>query len=170
MLPSNASTPPIYSTPPSPFQPSPSPLPTSQGLAGGAELFLNTPSPTILEEQERGWARERLLRHQILSPSLSTTPSYHESHSSQNPLAWASEVSTALDTPSNLPSPSPLLSTLSSLTPLPSIGARAPSSGPIRRRRGSIVPEDDFWDGLNQVQTQGRAFRFGAKTYFLTWS
>ena len=169
----NASTPPIYSTPPSPFQPSPSPLPSSQGLAGGAELFFDTPSPTVLEEQERGWAREHLLRHQILSLSLSTTPSYHESHSSQNPLAWASGVSTAVETSTKAsihPSLSPLLTPLSSLTPLPSIGARAPSSSPIRRRRGSIVPEDDFWDGLNQVQTQGRAFRFGAKTYFLTWS
>ena len=173
MLLTNASTPPIYSTPPSPFQPSPSPLPSSQGLAGGAELFLDTPSPTVLKEQERGWARECLLRHQILSLSLSTTPSYHESHSSQNPLAWANGVSTAVETSTKAsihPSSSPLLTPLSSLTPLPSIGARAPSSGPIRRRRGSIVPEDDFWDGLNQVQTQGRAFRFGAKTYFLTWS
>jgi len=152
MLLTNASTPPIYSTPPSPFQPSPSPLPSSQGLAGGAELFLDTPFPTVLEEQERGWARECLLRHQILSPSLSTTPSYHESHSSQNPLAWANGVSTAVKTPTEAsihPSLSPLLTPLSSLTPLPSTGVRAPSSSPIKRRRGSIVPEDDFWDGLN---------------------
>jgi hypothetical protein len=90
---------------------------------------------------------------------FSDTPSYYSSHFSQNPLAWDSQVDTAM----KIPSAALTLSKTFSLS-------RAPSSGPIRRARGFIVPEDDFWDGLNQVQTQGRAFRFRAKTYFFTWS
>jgi hypothetical protein len=112
----------------------------------------------VLEAMERGWARERLERAQ--RELSSDTPSYHEFHSSQNPLAWDSQVNTAVKTHSA--ASATLLRT--------SFLSRAPFFGLIRRARGSIVPEDDFWDGLNQVQTQGRAFRFRAKIYFLTWS
>jgi hypothetical protein len=63
MLPPNPSTP-IYSTPPSsyvasPLAPSQDPF---QGLGGGPKLFLDLPSPMVLEAMERGWAREWLER------------------------------------------------------------------------------------------------------------
>jgi hypothetical protein len=56
MYPSNPSTPSIYSTPPSPYQAPPlAPSQDSfQGLVEGAELFLDSLSPMVIEAMERG--------------------------------------------------------------------------------------------------------------------
>jgi len=48
--------------------------------------------------------------------------------------------------------------------------SRASSVGPVRRRPGSIVPEEDLLDTYPPVNTEGRNFRFGGKTYLLTYS
>jgi hypothetical protein len=82
MYPSIPSTPPIYFTSPSPYQ-APSLAPSqdsSQGLSGGAKLFLDSPSSTVIEAMKRVWARKQLERAQR-KLSLDT-PSYYESHSS----------------------------------------------------------------------------------------
>jgi hypothetical protein len=48
--------------------------------------------------------------------------------------------------------------------------SRASSAGPVRRRRGSIVPGQDNIDDLEEVNTRAHNFRFSGKTYFCTWS
>jgi hypothetical protein len=53
-------------------------------------------------------------------------------------------------------------------TPTPS--SRASTPGPVRRRRGSIVPEDDLLDTYPPINTRANNFRFGGKTYLLTYS
>jgi hypothetical protein len=44
------------------------------------------------------------------------------------------------------------------------------TTGPVRRRRGSIVPEDDLLETYPPINTNTRGFRFGGKTYLLTYS
>ena len=40
----------------------------------------------------------------------------------------------------------------------------------MRRRRGSIVPEDNLLDTFPSIRENASNFRFSAKTYLLTWS
>ena len=42
--------------------------------------------------------------------------------------------------------------------------------GPIRRRRGEIVPQEDLLDTFPSVNTRANNFRWSARMYLLTWS
>jgi hypothetical protein len=49
----------------------------------------------------------------------------------------------------------------------------SPSTGPIRRKRGEIVLQDEdesFLDTMKEVDTTKKVFRFSARNYWLTWS
>jgi hypothetical protein len=54
--------------------------------------------------------------------------------------------------------------------PSPRPTSRASSIGPVRRRRGSIVPEEDLLETYPPINTGVGNFRFGGKTYLLTYS
>jgi hypothetical protein len=62
-----------------------------------------------------------------------------------------------------MPAPPTPLTYASDSSSLPPIGV-------IRRRRGSIVPEEDYLRTIPEVNTRQRNFRFGGKTYLLTYS
>ena len=111
-----------------------------------------------------------------------------DNYPNRDDYATDSQHSSALLPPSEVPlftplatpmaSPIPLLSQSQSWGALSRASLRAPSrassrstiTGPVRRRRGSIVPDGDLIRTFPPVNTQASGFRFGGKTYLLTYS
>ena len=105
--------------------------------------------------------------------------SYHSSAflPCSDPLGRGPAVSPPLIWPSRAPSRPPsraITRETSSRTPTRAFSLACSDlmlrGGPVRRRRGSIVLEEDLLETYPLINTRASGFKFGGKTYLLTYS